>query len=230
MRVVGEAMHQRSILFLATILSAIVAVAPSVAQPAPQKDTVPWYDTLTITKPRDARMTDGERFVLSLYAATTLPPLIVASGLAAVPPSLSLMQEDGVWRTGVGITTGVGFGGDRSKRWWFYDARLQGEAVWYFHRDHPLLVRAVGLVDYRIAPLSQNHFYWLGVAGGGGISTDVATLSPFAEGWIGVMHPNGVRFVGMFPMHNFGLRGRIGYSPASERHWIEVSLGGTSTF
>ena len=58
-------------------------------------------------------MTDGERFVLSLYAAATIPSLIVVGGFAAVPPSLSVMQEEGVWRTGVGVTTGIGFGGDR---------------------------------------------------------------------------------------------------------------------
>ncbi|MBL7989600.1 MAG: hypothetical protein JNJ94_16175 [Chlorobi bacterium] len=223
-------MRQRSILLLATVLSALASVTPSASQPAPQGDTVRWYDTLTITKPRYARMTDGERFVLSLYAAATIPSLIVVGGFAAVPPSLSVMQEEGVWRTGVGVTTGIGFGGDRSKRWWFYDARLQGEVVWYFDREHPLLVRALGLVDYRVAPLGQNRFYWFGVAGGGGISTDFATLSPFAEGWIGVMNPNGVRFVGMFPMHNFGLRSRVGYNLTHQRHWIELSLGGTSTF
>lgn len=228
--VLGGVMYQVPVITLIAVLTAITSINQSVAQPLREEKAIPWYDTLAVTKPRYAQITDSERFILSLYAATTIPSLILVGGLSAVPPSVSIMQEDGVWRTGVGLSTGVGFGGDRSKGWWFYDARLQGEVVGYFDREHPFLARASLLFDYRIASLSQNNFYWFGFAGGGGVATDFATLSPFAEGWIGVMNPNGVRFVGMFPMHNFGLRGRIGYDIANERSWIEFLLGGTSTF
>jgi len=223
-------MQQISIMILFVVLSAMTSVAQSVAQPPPPEKGRPWYDTLTVTKPRYAQMTDGERFMLSLYTAAMLPSLIIAGGFGAVPPSVSVMQEEGVWRAGVGVSVGIGFGGNRSNLWWFYDARLQGEVVGYFDREDPLLVRASLLFDRRIARLSRKSFYWFGVAGGGGLATDFSVITPFAEGWVGVMNPNGIRFTGMFPMHNFGLRGRLGYDITNRRSWIEFSVGGTATF
>lgn len=230
MNVVGGVMNHASIIACLAVLATLISANPLAAQPQPQQEGAEWYDTLTVTKPRYAQMTDSERFLLSLYTAATLPSLIVVGGLATVPPSVSAMQEDGVWRTGVGLSAGIGFGGDRRSLWWFHDARLQAEGTWYFHRDRPLLLRAALLFDYRVASISRNNLYWVGVAGGAGASTDFAATSPFAEGWIGVMNPNGVRFTGLFPMHNFGLRGRVGYDIANERSWIELALGGTATF
>jgi hypothetical protein len=40
----------------------------------------------------------------------------------------------------------------------------------------------------------------------------------------------GIRFLTLFPQHNYGIRGRAGYNLGTRQPWYEISLCATSTF
>ena len=189
-----------------------------------------WYDTLQVTRPRYARITPMERLALSTFTALALPVGLAIGVTTLLPPSINVMVEDGTVRTGVTISTGLGFGVDTDQVIFFPTWRLQGEAGYYFGGKLGPVARLSAMFDKPIGSIQPRDFFWFGVAGGAGVSTDFASASPYAEGWIGVMNPMGIRFLTLFPMHNYGLRGRVGYSPADGEPWYELSLCASSTF
>jgi len=230
------------------LLALLLLPASVLAQPAPTgtedttrqrslEDTVrigvsprPWYDTLTVTKPRYAYASPLERLALAAFTAISIPVGLSIGVTTLLPPSITVMQEDGVLRSGVAFSTGIGFGGDTSKTIFFPDFRLQLEGAYFFTRVPQPVMRAGLLVDYPAASIHSRDFAWFGLAGGGGISTDFSTISPYAEGWVGLMNPMGIRFLTLFPMHHYGLRGRVGYNTTTGSMWYELSLTATSTF
>jgi hypothetical protein len=207
------------------------AFGNTVAQPPdssgrPQK----WYDTLAVTTPRYARVTTGERMALAAYVALSLPTVAVVTGPTLVPPSFVIRREGGVDRPGVALQTGVGFGGDTMAIMWFPIVRFQGEVVYFFGDSQPWYGRASLLADHRFGSIDRRKFFWLGVAGGLGISTDFSSVSPYAEGFFGLSNPLGIRYVPLFPMHHYGLRFRTGYNVGSDQIWYEAAIAATSTF
>lgn len=207
-------------------------ISPSVPIVEGSRDSAArhWYDSLAITVPKYEGVTAEEHLALAAFVVASIPAgaaIIMATGL---PPSLAILREDGISYGGLSISSGYGFTHDTNALLFFPYARVMLEGTWYFTRERSLLVRAAGLVDLPIAQIDQRGIYWLGMAGGGGISTDFDDGGPFAEGWVGVIVPMGIRFVGLYPMHNIGLRGRFGYDVGLQRTWYELSLGMTSTF
>ncbi len=190
----------------------------------------PWYDTLTVTKPRYARVTPAEQLALSAFTALAIPIGLTVSAITVFPPSITMVIEDGIMYTGISVSTGIGFGGDRSTPIFFPDYRVQVEGAYFFSRSPAPMLRASILADHPMTSLHSRDFLWLGVAGGGGLSTDFTTVVPFAEGWIGLINPMGLRVLTLFPMHNYGLRGRAGYDLGNHRPWYELSITASSTF
>ena len=190
-----------------------------------------WYDTLTVTKPRYARITAGERLALSAFIALSLPVTAIVGGTTLFPPSFLLRRENGEDRFAMAVQSGIAFGGDTMALMWFPVARLQGEFAYFFSEDQPARVRLSLDVDHRFGSIDRRDFIWFGVSGGLGISTDFAKeVSPFAEAFIGLSNPLGIRYVPLFPMHHYGLRFRTGYDFGSARVWYEAALAATSTF
>jgi len=224
---------RQSIDSLATAVIVVILLTLSITPLKAQKpDTTAkkWYDTLEVTKPHYARQTRYERLLLSAFTAVSLPIGIIAGVTTLFPPSISALTEGDATYGGLAVSTGVGFGSDTTALIYFPSVRLQGEFAYYFQREHPSIVRASVDLDYRFGSIHSQDLYWLGVSGGAGISTDFHGASPFAEGWLGVMNPLGINFIGLLPMHNFGLRGRAGYDVGRDRPWFEVALSATSTF
>lgn len=189
-----------------------------------------WYDTLTVTQPHYARTTSKERMALSAFTALAIPVAIVVGGISTIPPGVNVLMEDGVARTGVMLSVGLGFGGDTTQIAYFPSFRVQGEYGYYFERSPRSRMAVSVLFDTPITPLPPRKFFWFDLAGGGGFATDLAMYGPFAEGWIGLANPSGIRFVTLFPMHNYGLRARAGYDIENRRPWYELALGGSATF
>lgn len=190
----------------------------------------PWYDTLTVTRPRYARVAPWERLALSAFTALAIPIGLSVATLTVLPPTVNVVSRDGELHGGISVSTGMGFGGDRSSELFFPDYRVQVEGAYFFGIDPGPRISASILADLPVASLSRYDALWFGMAGGGGIATDFQSVSPFAEGWIGVLNPMGTRFLTFFPMHNYGLRGRAGYDITNGRMWYELSLSATSTF
>lgn len=190
----------------------------------------PWYDTLTVTKPRYARASRLEQVALSVFTALSVPVGITFGLTSLLPPSITVLREDGVNHVGIAVSSGMGFGGDTSQAMFFPDARLQVEVAYFFTRSPQPMVRTGLLFDAPIGSIHNRDFVWFGVAGGGGVSTDFESVSPYAEGWIGTLNPLGIPFITLFPMHNYGLRGRVGYNIMTGAPWYELSLSATSTF
>ncbi|MBS1911598.1 MAG: hypothetical protein JST22_06410 [Bacteroidetes bacterium] len=198
--------------------------------PAPAAPTRPWYDTLTVTKARYAGTTPGERLALAAFTAMTIPVGLTIGITTLLPPSVNILREDGVSRMGIAFSTGVGLVGDTTAITFFPWVRLQGEGGFYFGRTDHTILRASLLRDLPIAQLDRRGFFWLGTAAGLGAGTDFNGFAPYAEGWVGLLNPMGIRYLTLFPMHNYGLRGRFGYNTATGRPWYELSICATSTF
>lgn len=192
--------------------------------------TRPWYDTLTVTKPRYAYASPIERLALAAFTALSLPVGATIGALTLLPPSINVLVEDGTPQTGFAISSGIGFGVDTTGVIFFPDYRLQFEGAYFFTREQSIMVRAAVLFDKPLMSVHRRDFFWLGIAGGAGVSTDFREVTPYAEGWIGVMNPMGIRFLTLFPQHNYGLRGRAGYDFGTGRPWYELALCATSTF
>jgi|GEM_PF-2139557 len=190
----------------------------------------PWYDTLTVTQPRYARATPLERLALSAFTAVSIPVGLAIGATTILPPSITVLQEDDELRAGVAFSTGIGFGGDTTKFIFFPDVRLQLEGAYFFTRTPQPVMRAGVLFDAPIASIHSRDFVWFGMAGGSGLSTDLKTVSPYLEGWMGLLTPMGIRFLTLFPMHNYGFRTRAGYNTTTGRLWYEFSISATSTF
>jgi hypothetical protein len=212
------------------IILLLASIATASAQPADTAEKK-WYDTLTVTRPRYARITAMERLALSAFIALSLPVTVIVGGTTLFPPGFLVRREDGVDRFAMAVQSGIGFGGDTMALTWFPAARLQGEFAYFFNDDQPARVRLSLDVDHQFGSIDRRDFIWFGVAGGLGISTDFADeVSPFAEGFIGLSNPLGIRYVPLFPMHNYGLRFRTGYDFGSSHVWYEAALIATSTF
>lgn len=191
----------------------------------------PWYDTLTVTQPHYARVTRLERLALSAFTTLAIPVSVVAGGLSTLPPAVNVVVENGTPLAGLTMSIGYGIGGDTTQLAYFPDFRIQAEYGYYFARSPRNRVALSMLVDRPIVSVHQRDFFWLGVAGGGGLATDFSTFyGPFAEGWIGLENPLGMRYITLFPMHNYGLRLRAGYDVVNARPWYEAAIAGSATF
>ncbi|MBC8145029.1 MAG: hypothetical protein H7X80_05545 [bacterium] len=189
-----------------------------------------WYDTVAVTRPKFARATLGERLALAGFTALALPVGIVVGGLTLAPPSLSILQEQDGSHLGLSLGTGWGFGGDSTQMVYYPDVRVQVDVGYYLERDRRIIAHAAVLKDLRLASLHSRDFFWFAMAGGVGVASDLHRYQPYAEGWIGVLNPMGIRYAPLFPMHNFGMRARVGYDVTREGVWYELSVGATSTF
>jgi hypothetical protein len=200
---------------------------------APPAGTTPprhWYDTLTVTQPRYARTTPAERLALAAFTALALPVGLTVGVITLLPPSFNVLSENGTYQTGFAISTGVGFGGDTSQVIFFPACRIQLEGAYFLTRNPGPMVRASLLFDKPLFSIHPRKFFWVGAAGGAGVSTDFEMVAPYAEGWVGLINPMGIRFITLFPQHNYGIRGRAGYNLATSKPWYEISLCATSTF
>jgi hypothetical protein len=219
---------------LVILVITVTASSQLHAQPdtAPADTTSPrnWYDTLTVTKPRYARVTTLEKILLSGFVALAIPVSAVSGAITIFPPSVNLLVEEKKVYPGLAISTGLSFGGDSARIIWFPDVRLQPEIGWYFGRSQPVIARLSVLHDFPIASIHRRNFYYLAAAGGVGVGFDGANTSLHAETWFGIANPSGIRFIGLYPMHNFGVRVRAGYDLTAQRMWIEPSLAATATF
>ncbi len=207
----------------------LLLLCDATAQP-PADSVRPWYDTLQITKPRYAHQTRYERLMLHAFTALSLPVGMVVGLTTVIPPSVSFLAEEGNVYAGVALSSGTSFGGDPTQMYYFPDARLQGEIAYYFEREQSIMLRGSAHLDHRFGAIDSRNFYWLGVSGGAGVATDFKGIAPYAEGWFGVMNPLGIRYLGLFPMHHYGFRGRAGYDVVQGRPWYEFSFTATSTF
>lgn len=213
------------------LLASLLTLSSAHAQPEAPPDTVrAWYDTLEVTRPRYARATVGERLALAAFTALALPVAMTVGATTILPPMVNLLVEDGREPLGITAGTGVGFGGDSTREIYYPDFRVQLDVGYYFGRERALIVHAAVAKDIWIASIHPQDLMAVGAAVGAGIASDAHTYSPFVEATAGFVNPLGIRFVPLFPMHNYGLRGRLGYNPASGTTWYEVSLGMTSTF
>jgi hypothetical protein len=189
-----------------------------------------WYDTLTVTKPRYARVTTLEKTLLSGFVALAIPVSAVSGALTIFPPSFNMLVEEKKVYPGVAISTGLSFGGDSAGIIWFPDIRLQPEIGWYFGRNDPVIAHISVIHDIPITSIHRRNFYYLAASGGAGAGFDGANTSLHAEVWFGIANPSGIRFIGLYPMHNYGVRIRAGYDLTAQRIWIEPSLSATATF
>jgi hypothetical protein len=206
------------------------AIAPGRTGASSATPARPWYDTLTVTQPHTAHTTAGERLALAAFTAVALPVGATVGLITLLPPSINVLTENGTPQTGFGISTGIGFGGDTTEFIFFPDFRVQLEGAYFLTRRPGPMARASLLFDVPLFSVHRRKFFWLGLAGGGGVSTDFTMLAPYAEGWIGLINPMGIRFLTLFPQHNYGLRARAGYNLTTGKPWYELSLCATSTF
>jgi hypothetical protein len=159
-----------------------------------------------------------------------VPVAVTVSAITILPPNINLLVEDGKLYPGVSISTGRGFGGDSNQITWFPDFRLQFELGEYFGRDRMTIVHAGALHDFIFGSVHPRNYFYLAAAGGVGVATDFRNVAPYVEGWFGVANPEGIRFITLFPMHNYGLRVRAGYDLTASRTQLEVAISATSTF
>jgi hypothetical protein len=189
-----------------------------------------WYDTLEVERPRFARATAGERLALAAFTALALPVAMSVGATTVIPPMVNLLYEGDDMFAGITAGTGLGFGGDTTQLMYYPDFRLQFDIGYYFGRERPIVVHAALAKDLVLAAIDDYGRASFGLAAGVGAMTDAHSIEPFAEGWIGILNPLGIQFAPLFPMHNMGLRGRVGYDLAASAPWYEISLGITSTF
>ncbi len=194
------------------------------------KPARPWYDTLTVTRPRYAYASPSERLALAAFTAISIPIGLGVSVLTLLPPSVNVLTENGASHTGIAFSAGVGIARDTTPFIFFPEYRFQFEGGYYFQRERRAIVRASINVDKPIAPIDRRKFFWLGAAAGAGVSTDFRSTGPYVEGWLGLINPMGIRYLSLFPMHNYGLRGRVGYDPIARAAWYEFGITATSTF
>lgn len=216
----------------------IIAVVTSLAPPtttaqeiaSPADSLRHWYDTLEVEQPRYARATVGERLALAAFATLALPVGMVVGATTIIPPTINLLVEDK--RTSVGITagSGLGFGGDSTQQVYYPDLRVQLDIGYYFGRERPFIAHAAVMKDLWIASVHPKDLIGVGVSAGAGVATDAHTYTPYVEAWLGLLNPLGIAFAPLFPMHNYGVRARLGYNPAREQPWYELGVGITSTF
>lgn len=218
------------LLFLLATGSAIAQQDDDILNETPVVVNEKWYDTLTVTEPRYAQVTPLEGMALSAFLAVSVPSLLAIAGVSALPPSVVVRREDGIDRAGVSISGGAGIGGDRSTLLWFPDARVQGEAAYFFDRERPLLLNLSLLLDHRFGTIDRREIFWAGIAGGAGVSTDFAGVSPYVEGFVGLSNPLGISYTPFRPAHHYGLRFRTGYDLVDKRIWHEAAFAITSTF
>ena len=210
----------------------MVTLLPSTAsaQVATGDSVRAWYDTLEVERPRYARATMGERLALSAFTALALPVALTVGAITLFPPTINVLHEHGQTHVGVTAGTGWGIGGDTTAFIYFPDVRMQVDIGYYLGRDRRIMGHVSFLKDARLVSIHPRDFFWVAVAGGVGVATDIHSVEPYAEGWVGFLNPMGIRYAPLFPMHHYGVRGRIGYDPASSQPWYEVSFGVTSTF
>lgn len=202
----------------------------TVASSGTTKPSRPWYDTLTVTRPRYAYASPSERLALAAFTAVSIPIGIGVSVLTLLPPSVNVLTENGTSHTGLAFSAGVGIASDTTPFIFFPQYRFQFEGGYYFQRERRAIVRASINIDKPIGPIDRRKFFWLGAAAGAGVSTDFRSTGPYAEGWLGLINPMGIRYLTLFPMHNYGLRGRVGYDPIARAAWYELGITATSTF
>ena len=223
--------RSRILRVLPLLLSPLLLHAVGMALHAqPPRDSVHWYDTLTPTQPRFATPTPGEITLLRAASAVVIPVMFTVATATLIPPGFGVNISNGEVTPVFVFGTGVGFGGDTAKETFFPDLRVQAEGAVMLASERPVELRLSLHRDLPLISLDRRELFWLGAEAGVGAATTFQRVLPFAEGWIGVMNPMGVRFIGMFPMHHYGLRGRIGYDPATQRAWYELTLGATATF
>lgn len=189
-----------------------------------------WYDTLTVTEPRFARVTPMERLALSAFSLLSIPVALVVGGSTIMPPSIPFLTERGVEHTGVAVGFGFAFGGDTNQLTWFPTVRAQAEFAYFFDRTPSPLYRISLLHDFILFPLGRRALFSSTTSWGLGVATDLERVQPYVEGFIGIANPMGIRFVPLYPMHNYGLRARLGYDPVDNKPWYELSLCATATF
>jgi hypothetical protein len=210
-------------------LLTLFAAHCAVAQETPDT-TRRWYDTIPTSRPRFARATSGERLALAAFTALALPVALAVGATTIVPPMVGVLREGEDSYVGITSGTGFGFGGDTMQLVYYPVLRTQFDIGYYFGRERPIIVHVALAKDLRIASLHPQDLFWLATAGGIGVMTDAHSVEPFVEAWVGLLNPLGIQFAPLFPMHNLGLRARVGYDVAASRTWQELSLGITSTF
>ena len=217
-------------LFSAAVLLLAFGAATAQAQTSDTAATR-WYDTLTVTEARYARVTPLEGLALSAFLAISVPVAAAIALTTTLPPSVVVLRDGGVDRAGIALSSGLGFGvAEGSELMWFPVARLQGEIAYFPAEDLPTLMRASALLDYRFGSIDRRNLFWFGIAGGPGVSTDFRSISPFGELFIGLSNPLGINHYPYRPMHHLGLRFRTGYDPVASRIWHEGAFAITSTF
>jgi len=188
------------------------------------------YDTLTVTTPRYAELTVGDRTALAAFAAASLPVNLALVTASVAPPAVVILREGELAFGGVAVSTGFGFG----RRWedlaYWPELRLQVEWAHLFRRPIHTLVRLSVLRDFPVLPVSDRQLFWLGASAGVGLSRDVAGTSGYVEGSLVIMNPMGINFMMLFPMHTWGIRSRIGTKGDRSQWWYEFSFGGSATF
>lgn len=202
----------------------------STARDARNRGAARWYDTLEVTRPRHVLMTSYDRLMLSVFSAGMAPTGLALALLTLAAPSVAILVEEGVAHGGVGLSTGIGFGGSQDAEVYWPHIRLQLEANHYFYRSTSNNWRISLMRDVPITSVHRRGYVWFGLSGGFGLSIDETSRSAFAEGSIGVMNPLGIRFLTLYPMHTWGLRGRAGWDPTASRIWHEIALAGSATF
>jgi hypothetical protein len=224
--------RRRAAIILGTLVLAcsMLGSTSAGAQETAADTTRHWYDTLEVKRPRFARATLGERMALAAFTALALPVGLAVGATTIVPPMINVLTERDRRYVGVTAGSGIGFGGDSTQMTYYPDVRVQLDIGYYFERERPIIVHAALLKDLWITSIHRHDLMAVGAAGGIGVASDAHSYTPFVEGSIGLMNPLGIRFVPLFPMHNYGLRARLGYDMASAGTWYELSLGITSTF
>ncbi len=205
--------------------------ADTVAPTAPPEVTPrPWYDTLTVTRARYTHTAPYEELALAVFTTASIPFGLALGALTLLPPSANVLSEQGISRTGIAISAGVGLTPDTSAYIFFPELRLQAEAGYYFDRPHPWIARATVLRDLPLVSIDSRDIFWLGVAGGIGATTDFNSAGLHAEAWVGLTNPMGIRYLVLYPMHNYGLRARAGYDFTTRQRWYELAICATATF
>jgi hypothetical protein len=223
-------LSMRLTLVISILAALLIGFGIATAQPT---DTagMRWYDTLTVTEARYARVTPLEGMALSAFVAASVPATLAFALTSTFPPSIVVQRDRGVDRAGIALSSGYGFGGtDSTGLTWFPVVRLQGEVAYFFDSETPTQLRASVHADHRFGSIDRLDLLWFGVAGGAGVATDLMTVSPFGEIFVGLSNPLGVSHYPFRPMHHFGLRFRSGYNLDDSRVWHEAAFAITSTF
>ncbi len=189
-----------------------------------------WYDTLEVTRPQYAVLTDQDRLYLGLFTAATLPLQFAFTMATIAPPSLGVVRQDGVARGTLSFATGVGFGRRQADELFWPEGRVQIEWTRFLDGDAKHNWKVTVARDWPLISVSSHDLFWLGPSVGiGGLHNGVH-VQPFVQGMISFMNPMGITYLMLFPMHNWGLRGRWGWDSVMNRSWYEVAIGGEATF